>query len=87
MKEEHFETAPHHDGDGIDVPGRPAARGRRPNERSSEDMMKRTASAMWNGDLKTGKGTISTDSGVLSNTQYSFEHPVRERRRARIPRS
>jgi osmotically inducible protein OsmC len=35
-------------------------------------MMKRNASAMWNGDLKTGKGTISTDSGVLSNTQYSF---------------
>ena len=34
--------------------------------------MKRSASAMWNGDLKTGKGTISTDSGVLSNTQYSF---------------
>jgi osmotically inducible protein OsmC len=35
-------------------------------------MMKRSASAMWNGDLKGGKGTISTDSGVLSNTQYSF---------------
>jgi osmotically inducible protein OsmC len=34
--------------------------------------MKRTASAMWNGDLKSGKGSISTDSGVLSNTQYSF---------------
>jgi len=34
--------------------------------------MKRSGSAMWNGDLKTGKGTISTDSGVLSNTQYSF---------------
>jgi len=34
--------------------------------------MKRSASAMWNGDLKTGKGTISTASGVLSNTQYSF---------------
>jgi len=34
--------------------------------------MKRSASAMWNGDLKGGKGTISTDSGVLSNTQYSF---------------
>ncbi len=34
--------------------------------------MKRNASAMWNGDLKSGKGTISTDSGVLSNTQYSF---------------
>jgi osmotically inducible protein OsmC len=35
-------------------------------------MMKRSATAMWNGDLKSGKGTISTDSGVLSNTQYSF---------------
>jgi lipoyl-dependent peroxiredoxin len=34
--------------------------------------MKRSASAMWNGDLRSGKGTISTDSGVLSDTQYSF---------------
>ena len=34
--------------------------------------MKRSASAVWNGDIKTGKGTISTDSGVLSNSQYSF---------------
>ena len=34
--------------------------------------MVRKASAVWNGSLKEGKGTISTDSGVLSNTQYSF---------------
>ena len=34
--------------------------------------MKRSASAMWNGDLRSGKGSISTDSGVLSDTQYSF---------------
>jgi len=34
--------------------------------------MKRNASAHWAGDLKTGKGTISTESGVLSKTQYSF---------------
>jgi osmotically inducible protein OsmC len=34
--------------------------------------MKRTASAAWHGDLKTGKGTISTQSGVLADTQYSF---------------
>jgi lipoyl-dependent peroxiredoxin len=34
--------------------------------------MKRKASALWKGDLKEGKGTISTDSGVLSDTQYSF---------------
>src|ERR1700682_225549 len=34
--------------------------------------MKRKASAVWQGDLKSGKGKISTDSGALSNTQYSF---------------
>ena len=34
--------------------------------------MKRKASAQWQGDLKTGKGTVSTDSGVLAGTQYSF---------------
>ena len=34
--------------------------------------MKRTASAIWNGNLKEGKGTISTESGVLSQTKYSF---------------
>src|SRR5471030_2824719 len=34
--------------------------------------MKRKASAIWKGDLKSGKGNISTDSGVLKDTQYSF---------------
>src|SRR5256885_9504228 len=34
--------------------------------------MQRTASAQWKGGLKDGKGTVSTASGVLSNTQYSF---------------
>src|SRR5438093_4321026 len=34
--------------------------------------MERKASAVWQGNLKGGKGTISTASGVLSNTQYSF---------------
>src|SRR3954463_5573103 len=34
--------------------------------------MTRKASAVWQGDLKGGKGTVSTDSGVLTNTQYSF---------------
>jgi len=34
--------------------------------------MKRTASAHWTGDLKGGSGTVSSASGVLSNTQYSF---------------
>ena len=34
--------------------------------------MLRTASAQWKGGLKDGKGTVSTASGVLSNSQYSF---------------
>lgn len=34
--------------------------------------MKRKAAAIWRGGLKDGKGTISTESGVLKETQYSF---------------
>jgi len=34
--------------------------------------MKRKASAIWRGGIIDGSGTISSDSGVLSNTQYSF---------------
>ena len=34
--------------------------------------MQRKASAVWKGGLKDGKGTISSTSGVLSSTPYSF---------------
>jgi osmotically inducible protein OsmC len=34
--------------------------------------MKRTGSARWQGGLRDGRGTVSTGSGVLSETQYSF---------------
>ncbi len=34
--------------------------------------MKRNASAIWQGNLKSGKGSLSTDSGVLKQTPYSF---------------
>src|SRR5580765_6680256 len=34
--------------------------------------MKRKASAQWQGDLKGGNGTVSSDSGVLSDARYSF---------------
>jgi osmotically inducible protein OsmC len=34
--------------------------------------MKRKASARWQGGLQDGKGTLTTDSGVLSQTQYSY---------------
>jgi len=34
--------------------------------------MKRSAQAKWQGDLKSGSGTISTATGTLANTPYSF---------------
>src|SRR5580658_6014524 len=34
--------------------------------------MQRTAQAKWQGDLKSGTGTISTASGTLASTPYSF---------------
>lgn len=34
--------------------------------------MQRKGSAIWQGNLKDGKGSISTESGVLKQTQYSF---------------
>jgi osmotically inducible protein OsmC len=35
--------------------------------------MKRTGSAIWQGGLKDGKGELTTESGVLSNTKYGFQ--------------
>ena len=35
--------------------------------------MKRKASAVWNGNLAEGKGTISTESGALASAPYSFK--------------
>ena len=34
--------------------------------------MKRSASAVWKGGLKDGRGTVSSSSGVLSNVPYNF---------------
>ena len=34
--------------------------------------MKRHATAVWSGDLKSGKGVLTAQSGVLTNTPYSF---------------
>ena len=34
--------------------------------------MDRSGSAVWHGSLKEGKGTISTQSGTLKDTRYSF---------------
>lgn len=35
--------------------------------------MKRKGSAVWKGSLKEGNGTVSTESGVLKDAQYSFK--------------
>lgn len=34
--------------------------------------MKRTGSAVWNGEIKSGSGTASTESGVIEGVNYSF---------------
>jgi osmotically inducible protein OsmC len=34
--------------------------------------MKRKASAVWQGDLKSGRGQVSTESTVLKDAKYSF---------------
>jgi len=40
--------------------------------------MKRTAQAHWQGNLKEGKGTLSTQSGILTKTNYSFKTSFEE---------
>ena len=35
--------------------------------------MNRNAAALWNGTLHEGEGTLTTESGVLSQTQYSYQ--------------
>jgi osmotically inducible protein OsmC len=35
-------------------------------------VMKRTAAALWFGDLKTGDGSLTTHSGALEQMPYSF---------------
>jgi osmotically inducible protein OsmC len=35
-------------------------------------VIKKKGSAVWKGGLKDGKGSVSTESGVLSNAQYGF---------------
>lgn len=35
--------------------------------------MKRTAKAHWTGSLKEGKGNLTTESGILNSTNYSFK--------------
>jgi osmotically inducible protein OsmC len=40
--------------------------------------MDRKATAIWNGDLKAGKGSITTQSSTLKDTQYSFKSRFEE---------
>ena len=40
--------------------------------------MKRNATAVWNGSGKEGKGVVSTQSTVLTNSQYSYKSRFEE---------
>ncbi|ASG64698.1 OsmC family peroxiredoxin [Idiomarina piscisalsi] len=40
--------------------------------------MKRTANAHWKGSIKEGSGVVSTQSGILDKTQYSFKSRFEE---------
>lgn len=40
--------------------------------------MKRTATAVWNGSGKEGKGQLSTQSTILENTAYSYHSRFEE---------
>src|SRR5690606_29656314 len=43
-----------------------------PTTSEKEHLMKKTASAVWKGGFKDGKGVISTESGALQNAPYGF---------------
>ena len=40
---------------------------------AKEEVMDRTADAVWKGNLKEGKGTLDSQSGTLKGTPYSFK--------------
>jgi osmotically inducible protein OsmC len=40
--------------------------------------MKRNATAQWQGSVKEGKGSLTTQSTTLNNTQYSFNSRFEE---------
>ena len=44
---------------------------RRLTSRAGPSIMNRNASSVWQGNLHGGAGTLTTESGVLSKTQYS----------------
>src|SRR5438093_13163314 len=50
------------------VPAKPWGKPRKERLR-----MKRSASAVWRGGIRDGSGTVSSESGVLSNAPYNFK--------------
>ena len=47
--------------------------------------MKRTAEAHWQGNLKEGKGTLTTQSGILDKTEYGFKTRFEEGQKGTNP--
>jgi lipoyl-dependent peroxiredoxin len=60
---------PHRGAGAAGSAGRPL---RNPKCSLPSETMKRNASAVWQGNLKSGRGTVSSDSAVLNKTPYSF---------------
>src|SRR5580704_2633860 len=49
-----------------------ASSGNDAQSENQENIMIRKATAVWNGTGRDGNGQLTTDSGVLANTPYSF---------------
>jgi len=47
--------------------------------------MKRKAKAHWSGNLKEGRGTLSSQSGILDKTKYSFKTRFEEGEKGTSP--
>jgi len=50
----------------------PRSQENRENHQKETKAMKRKGSAVWKGDLRTGTGTLSTESGALATVPYGF---------------
>jgi lipoyl-dependent peroxiredoxin len=55
------------------------------NSHKNKNGMKRTAKAHWSGTLKEGKGTLTTQSGILNGTNFSFQTRFEEDKKGTNP--
>jgi osmotically inducible protein OsmC len=51
----------------------PVQAGQTNGSSETKKVIERSATANWQGDLKEGKGKVSSDSGILKETNYSYK--------------